>query len=90
MKGSGRLKSTKSACKHSGLEREGEFLAELSRAQLGHGNTGLARATAEEAIAWSQRQGAHHFECQGQLALARTLRADPGQQSKKKFLIYLD
>jgi ATP/maltotriose-dependent transcriptional regulator MalT len=69
------------AREHTGRQLEGELLAELSRAQLGHGDTGQARATAEEAIAWSQRQGAFHFECQGQLALARALRADPGQSA---------
>jgi hypothetical protein len=71
------------ARKHTGRNLEGELLAELSRAQLGHGNSGLARATAEEAITWSQRQGAFHFECQGQLALARTLRADPGRSAAR-------
>jgi hypothetical protein len=78
------------ARKHTGLEREGELLAELSRAQLGQGNAGLARATAEEAIAWSQRQGALHFECQGQLALARALLADPGRSAAGSIEACLD
>jgi class 3 adenylate cyclase/tetratricopeptide (TPR) repeat protein len=78
------------ARKHTGLEREGELLAELSRAQLGHGNTGLARATAEESIACSQRRGAAHFECQGQLALARALRADPGRSAADSIEACLD
>ena len=67
------------ARKHTGLEREGELLAELSRAQLGEGHAELARATAEEAIACSQRQGSLFYECQGRLALARALRTEPGE-----------
>ncbi len=78
------------ARQHTGLEREGEFLAELSRAQLGFGDTELARTTAEEAIACSQRQGSAYFECEGQLALARTLRADPGHSAARSIEACLD
>ncbi|NIR59645.1 MAG: hypothetical protein GWO02_09040 [Gammaproteobacteria bacterium] len=78
------------ARQHTGLEREGELLAELSRAQLGEGETELARATAEEAIACSRRQGSLFFECEGQLALARALRASPGQSAARAIEACLD
>jgi len=63
---------------HSGLEQESHILAHLSQAYLGANDAARARARAEEAIACARAQGALYFECLGQLALARALRADPG------------
>ena len=69
----------------NGLEREANILAHLSRAYLGQCDALRARTTATQSIACAERQGALFFECAGQLALARALRADPGATAAKDF-----
>jgi hypothetical protein len=57
------------------LESEGEQLAALSEAQAGCGDAPLARRTAEEAIAASQRLRTRFRELHAHAALARALLA---------------
>jgi hypothetical protein len=52
--------------------------------------TRRARTTAEEAIARAQKQGALYFECMGQLALARALRADAGAGAPEEIEVCLN
>lgn len=58
------------------LEVEARCLAFLAEAQLGVGKVHAAQASAREAVARSQEQGARYFECCAQLCLARTLAGD--------------
>ena len=52
---------------------EAGTLAMLAQAYLGRGEHGLARSTAEEAVAVARRCGARLFECDGHMTLAQVL-----------------
>jgi tetratricopeptide (TPR) repeat protein len=62
----------------TGLWDEASILPRLAEAQLGRGQPGLARATAEEAVRIARERGALHTECEAHLALARVVLAADG------------
>jgi class 3 adenylate cyclase/tetratricopeptide (TPR) repeat protein len=70
--------------RHTGLLVEAGSLALLSDAYRGRGDFGLARRTAEEALAVARHRGSRLFECDAQLALARALLATEGWQGREK------
>jgi adenylate cyclase len=61
--------------RRTGIPMEGALLGLLAEAQLGLGDVAVARSTAEESVAVSQRRGARFWELMGQLARARALLA---------------
>jgi adenylate cyclase len=62
----------------TGLWLEAGILPQLAEAQLGRGQPGLARATAEQAVRIARERGAMHHECEAQLAMARVVLATEG------------
>src|SRR5262249_26843227 len=62
----------------TGLWLEAGVLPRLAEAQLGRGELGLARATAEEAVRIARERGAVYNECEAHLALACVLLATEG------------
>ena len=66
------------ARERSGLEREGQCLAQLSQAHLGANDPARAREFAVQAIACARDQGADLFQALAQLTMARALRAESG------------
>ena len=60
------------------------MLADLAQAYLGRGDAGRALATAEEAVAVAQRQGARVTECDAQVALARVLLRSQGAKARRE------
>jgi thioesterase domain-containing protein len=70
--------------RRAGLVWEARVLAGLAQAYLGRGDAARALATAEEAVAVAQRQGARTFECDAQVALARVLLRSQGAKGKRE------
>jgi adenylate cyclase len=62
----------------TGVWLEAGILPRLAEAQLGCGQPGPARATAEEAVRIARERSGRHFECEAHLALARVLLATEG------------
>jgi tetratricopeptide (TPR) repeat protein len=62
----------------TGLWVEAGILPRLAEAQLGRGQPGLARTTAEEAVRIARERSGRHFECEAHLALARVVLATEG------------
>ena len=60
------------------LTREASIVSSLARAQLGMGELGLARTTAEEAVRIGLERGTPVFEAEAQLVRAEALRATEG------------
>jgi adenylate cyclase len=66
------------------LVSEAEILAQLSQAYLGLGHTERALVTAEEAVRSARGRGTKLFECDAQLALARTLLRTDGTRARER------
>jgi len=68
--------------RRTALEQEARFLAHLARTHLGVGDTSIARATAEEAIAAAQRRGTRTLEIEAHIVLGRVLIHAGGRQEE--------